>query len=66
MMEVLDNLPRNKGLDFVLHSPGRSAEAAESIVKYMRSMFTDVRVLIPHAGARCTRRRRESRSTAAI
>ena len=48
-MEVLQNLPRDKGLDLVLHSPGGSGEAAESIVKYMRSMFTDVRVIVPHA-----------------
>lgn len=48
-MEVLHDLPKNKGLDLVLHSPGGSAEATESAVKYIRSMFTDVRVIIPHA-----------------
>jgi len=48
-MEVFQNLPTDKGLDLVLHSPGGSAEAAESIVKYMRVKFSDIRVIVPHA-----------------
>lgn len=48
-MEVLNGLPTNRGLDLVLHSPGGSAEAAESVVKYVRAMFHDVRVIVPHA-----------------
>src|SRR5712691_5675424 len=49
-MEVLHDLTPETGLDIVLHSPGGSAEAAESLVKYIRSVFTDdVRVIIPHA-----------------
>jgi hypothetical protein len=35
-------------LDLILHSPGGSAEAAEGIVTYLRSKFTDVRVIVPH------------------
>jgi hypothetical protein len=34
-------------LDLILHSPGGSAEAAESIVNVIRSKFKDVRVLVP-------------------
>jgi len=35
-------------LDLILHSPGGSPEAAEGIVTYLRSKFTDVRVVVPH------------------
>jgi len=48
-MEVLSELEPDAGLDLVLHSPGGSGEAAESIVKYLRAHFTDVRVIVPHA-----------------
>jgi hypothetical protein len=48
-MEVLHNLPTDRGLDLILHSPGGSGESTESIVTYMRSMFSDVRVIVPHA-----------------
>jgi len=48
-MEALTPLQESAGLDLILHSPGGSAEATESIVSYMRSRFADVRVLIPHA-----------------
>ncbi len=48
-MEVLTGLDPSVGLDIVLHSPGGSGEAAESLVKYMRAYFTDVRVIVPHA-----------------
>jgi len=47
-MEVIHGLTGDQ-LDLVLHSPGGSAEAAESLVIYLRSKFKDVRVLIPHA-----------------
>jgi hypothetical protein len=36
-------------LDLILHSPGGSAEAAGSLVRYMRSKYTDVRVFVPLA-----------------
>ena len=35
-------------LDLILHSPGGSPEAAEGIVKYLRGIFTDIRVIVPH------------------
>ncbi len=48
MMEVVHDLQGAK-LDLILHSPGGSAEATEPIVKYLRSKFKDIRVIIPHA-----------------
>jgi hypothetical protein len=47
-MEVMHGLP-NGGLDLVLHLPGGSAEATESLVSYIRSKFDDVRIFVPHA-----------------
>jgi hypothetical protein len=48
MMEVLKDL-KGPELDIVLHSPGGSAEAAASIVRYLRKQFTDIRVFVPLA-----------------
>lgn len=45
-MEVFHKLDR-RGLDLILHSPGGIPEAAESIVRYLRSKFDDVRVIVP-------------------
>lgn len=36
-------------LDLILHSPGGSAEAAESIISYLRQRFTHIRVFVPLA-----------------
>jgi len=47
-MEVIHGLDGN-GVDIILHSSGGSAEAVESVVNYIRTKFTDVRVFIPHA-----------------
>lgn len=47
-MEVMQGVPEGP-LDLILHSPGGLAEAAESLVSYIRSKFSDVRVFIPHA-----------------
>lgn len=38
-----------KSLDVILHSPGGTAEAAESIVDLLRAKFTDIRFIIPNA-----------------
>ena len=46
-MEVLHRL-KGSGLDLILHSPGGSPEATEAIVKYLRSKFRDIRVIVPH------------------
>lgn len=48
-MEVVHGLPRNMGLDLILHSPGGSPEAAESIVHYLRSKFDSLRVFVPQS-----------------
>lgn len=47
-MEVMHGLPEGN-LDLILHSPGGLAEAAESLVSYLRSKFSHVRVFVPHA-----------------
>ena len=48
LMEVVHGLKGNN-LDLILHSPGGSAEATESIVSYLRKKFSDIRVIVPHA-----------------
>ena len=48
LMEAVSNV-RERKLDLVLHSPGGSAEAAESIVEYLRERFDHIRVLVPLA-----------------
>lgn len=48
MMEVCHGL-RGPELDVILHSPGGSAEATASIVRYLRRKFTDIRVFVPLA-----------------
>jgi hypothetical protein len=47
IMEVVSTLD-GPALDLVLHSPGGSIEAAESIVRYLRTKFDDIRVIVPH------------------
>lgn len=47
-MEVVHGL-KSKKLDLILHSPGGSPEATEAIVAYLRSKFSDIRVIIPQA-----------------
>ena len=48
LMEVSHGLDGKKGLDLILHSPGGSVEAAEAMVDYLRSRFSDIRVIVPH------------------
>ena len=47
LMEVTAGMPGGD-LDLILHSPGGSVEAAESIVSYLRSRFSHIRVIVPH------------------
>lgn len=47
-METVSNI-RERELDLILHSPGGSAEAAESLVEYLRQRFDHIRVFIPVA-----------------
>ncbi len=47
-MAVIHGLDRSKGLDLILHTPGGSVAAAESLVDYLREMFgTNIRAIVP-------------------
>lgn len=48
MMEVCKGLP-GPDLDLILHSPGGSAEAAASIVRYLRTRYKHIRAFVPVA-----------------
>lgn len=48
LMETVHGMDKS-GLDLILHSPGGSAEAVESLVSYLRAKFNDIRVIIPQA-----------------
>ena len=48
LMTVIHEMDRNLGLDLILHTPGGDTAATESLVDYLRSMFsTDIRAIIP-------------------
>lgn len=49
LMEVFKDLDPSEGLDLLLHSPGGDPTAADSLVRYMRAKFSDVRVIVPVA-----------------
>lgn len=47
-MTVIHKLDRSKGLDLILHTPGGETAATESIVDYLKSMFSDdIRAIVP-------------------
>jgi hypothetical protein len=47
-MSAIHGLDRSKGLDLILHTPGGGTAATESMVDYLRSMFsTDIRAIVP-------------------
>ncbi|NBC24256.1 MAG: S49 family peptidase [Bacteroidetes bacterium] len=47
-MSTVNGLDRKKGLDLVLHTPGGSIGATESIVHYLKSIFgNNIRAIIP-------------------
>ena len=46
-MAGVHGLDFNKGLLLILHTPGGMGEAAQTIVDYLRSKFTDIDVLVP-------------------
>ena len=47
-MATVHGLDRAKGLDLLLHTPGGSIAAAESIVDYLRRMFgNNIRAIVP-------------------
>ncbi|RXG85363.1 S49 family peptidase [Bradyrhizobium zhanjiangense] len=48
-MAVIHGLPKDKGLDLILHTPGGGIEAARGIVEYLYKMFgNDLRAIVPH------------------
>ena len=48
LMQAVYGLDKSKGLDIILHTPGGSVAAAESIVNYLRSLFDkNIRAFIP-------------------
>lgn len=47
-MEACSNIDERE-VDLFLHSPGGTAEAAESIVEYLRTRFDHIRVVVPLA-----------------
>lgn len=47
-MSTVYGLDRSKGLDLILHTPGGDIAACESLVDYLRTMFSgDIRVIVP-------------------
>ncbi len=48
-MTCINNLDRSKGLDLILHTPGGSMAATESLVYYLREMFgkDGIRAIVP-------------------
>lgn len=47
-MAAIHELDRTKGLDLILHTPGGSITATESLVDYLRKMFNNnIRAIIP-------------------
>lgn len=47
-MAVIHGLDRGLGLDLILHTPGGSVAATESLVDYLKKMFgNDIRVIVP-------------------
>lgn len=47
-MMAVHQLDRTKGLDLILHTPGGSIGATESLVDYLRQMFSDdIRAIVP-------------------
>jgi len=49
LMEVVHSLDGARGLDLIIHSPGGAPDAAEAMVHYLRSKFSDIRAIVPHA-----------------
>ena len=47
-MEAVSNINESQ-LDLIIHSPGGTAEAAESVMEYLRQRFDHIRVFVPIA-----------------
>lgn len=47
-MNAVHGLDKNKGLDLILHTPGGDLAATESLINYLRTIFSnDIRAVIP-------------------
>lgn len=46
-MTAIHKMDRSLGLDLLLHTPGGDVAATESLVDYLRQMFTNIRAIIP-------------------
>ena len=47
-MNAVHGLDKNKGLDLILHTPGGDLAATESLINYLRTIFSnDIRAIIP-------------------
>jgi hypothetical protein len=47
LMTVIHGMTWDRGLTLILHTPGGVTNAAESIVAYLRSKFSDIEVIVP-------------------
>ena len=47
LMSVMHGMDWRRNLTLLLHTPGGVAEAAETIVDYLRSKFEDIEVIVP-------------------
>lgn len=47
-MNALKGMDCSKGLDLILHTPGGIPTATEGIVRYLRTKFNDIRIIVPH------------------
>ncbi len=47
LMAVIHGMDCSKGLTLLLHTPGGVTVAAETIVSYLRSKFTEIEVIVP-------------------
>lgn len=46
-MATLHGMEWEKGLTLILHTPGGVTNAAESIVSYLHSKFSDIETIVP-------------------
>lgn len=49
LMEACSNITESRELDLLLHSPGGSAEAADTMMAYLRTQFDHIRAVVPLA-----------------
>src|SRR5579872_739003 len=47
-MKGMPKYDEDSKLDFIIHSPGGSAEATKRLISYIRKLFPYIRVFVPH------------------